>query len=232
MPSEFGYPTYDSSSALFASGNYAELSARLAQELAAADAVFDRQRFIEVANDLACAHRAAGNLTTAAYFQVLSARAERDEAAGDVRRISPTSMGNLACDAILGGRWAVAESLLWKSLLSELAAGNSAGIAADWANLGLLAGLLGELEVARQRLWWALKLHYRLGDRFHMALDLFHLAQIFEAHGDWMRASKLSRRAAAEFAAIGHSALECAAQHTADTNAARAAVVNFDACVN
>ncbi len=214
---------------LFHTGRCRELSSLLAGELAAAESSGDRQAFIASANDLACAHRAAGDHETAAYFQLLAATSERDGMSG---RISATSLGNLACDALQAGRWAVAESLLWKSLLAELAAGNALGAAADWANLGLIAGLLGELSEAKERLWYALKLHRQQGDDFHVALDLWHLGQLLEIDGDWLRAKKLFRRSALLFAEIGHSQLQHEAASRARLNEARAAVLAFDVRLN
>ena len=217
---------------LFQAGRCRELSALIAGELAAAESSGDWQAFIVSANDLACVHRAAGDHETAAYFQLLAATSERQAVAGLAGRISATSLGNLACDALLAGRWAVAESLLWKSLLAELATGNALGAAADWANLGLIAGLLGELSEAKVRLWRALKLHRQQGDLFHVALDLWHLGQLFEIDGDWLRARKLSQRAASLFAELGHSQLQQEATSHAHLNAARAAVLEFDVRLN
>lgn len=213
---------------LFQTGRCQELSHLLAGELAVAESSGDRQSFIAAANDLACSYRASGDHAAAAYFQLLVATSERQSAAGHVGRISPTSLGNLACDAVLAGRLAIAESLLWKSLLAELAAGNDLGAAADWANLGLIAGILGELDEAKTRLWSALKLHRQHGDLFHLALDLWHLGQLLELEGDWMRARKLFERAARQFAEIGNAQFHRAAAIQGHLNAARAAVLTFD----
>lgn len=238
MPAEFSsadaaHPsTAPSDRNLFQTGRCHELSSRLAGELALAESSGDRQGFIAAANDLACAHRAAGDQETAAYFQLLAATAERQPSDGQAGRISPTSLGNLACDAVLAGNLSLAEGLLWKSLLAELAAGNTAGAAADWANLGLIAGLLGELDEAKERLWWALKLHRQQGDHFHLALDLWHLGQVLEIEGDWSGSSKLFRRAARLFAEIGHSQLQQAAASRERVNEARAAVLMFDVRLN
>lgn len=233
MPAGFASSTSIHSAAeLWASGKYSQLAARFVAELVTAEASGDRSRVVESANDLACAHRAAGNHVTAAYFQMLSATTERDLGSEGVGRISATSMGNLACDAILSGKWAIAESLLWKSLLAELAAGNDHGIAADWANLGLLAGLMGDLDAAKQRLWCALHIHRRLRDRFHTGLDLWHLAQVFEATGDWATSRKLATRAATWFETVGNAAHAAAAKQHIAVNAAREAVTSFDARLN
>ncbi len=213
---------------LFQTGRCHELASLLVGELAAAESSGDRQAFIVAANDLACAHRAAGDAETAAYFQLLAATSERQPTDGQTGRISPTSLGNIACDSILAGKLAVAESLLWKSLLAELAAGNELGVAADWANLGLIAGLLGELTEAKERLWFALKLHRKHGDLFHLALDLSHLGQLFEMDGDWELSSKLSQRAARLFAEVGHAQFQQEAMLRTVVNDARGAVLTFD----
>lgn len=236
MPAEFSpadaLRSPSTSSNLFETGRCRELSALLSGELAAAERSGDHQAFIESANDLACAHRAAGDNETAAYFQLLAATSERRSVDGRSGRISATSLGNLACDALLAGRWAMAESLLWKSLLAELAVGNALGVAADWANLGLIAGLLGELGEARKRLWYALKLHRQHSDLFHVALDLWHLGQLFEIEGDWPRSTKLFQRAALLFAEIGHSQFQQEVAAQARLNEARAAVMAFDVRLN
>jgi tetratricopeptide (TPR) repeat protein len=223
----------DSPDDLWQSGRYQELSALLSRELRRAEVAGDRQALIEIANDLACTHRASGDHETAAYFQLFAATVERKtDEDGRPGRISATSLGNLACDALLAGRLAVAEGLLWKSLLGELAAGTDSDIAADWANLGILAGLLGEFEAAKERLWWALKIHRRLGDSFHTALDLWHLAHLFETDGDWIRARQLFERAAQRFELANHAQFHQAATHQARLNAAREAVLAFDVRLN
>ncbi|MDB5339902.1 MAG: hypothetical protein JWN70_5521 [Planctomycetaceae bacterium] len=236
MPAEFSSAdalrSPSTSCNLFQTGRCRELSSLLSGELAAAERSGDRQAFIASANDLACAHRAVGDHETAAYFQLLAATSERQPVDGRAGRISATSLGNLACDALLAGRWALAESLLWKSLLAELGAGNAPGAAADWANLGLIAGLLGELQEAKVRLWCALKLHRQQGDLFHVALDLWHLGQLFEIDGDWLRSKKLFQRAASRFAEIGHPQLRQEAVSRARLNEARAAVLAFDVRLN
>lgn len=203
-------------------------TARLARDLAAAESAGDRQEFIASANDLACQYRSSGDYDTAAYFQLLAATAERQTVAGLPGRLSPTSLGNLACDALLAGQLAIAEGLLWKSLLAELAAGNEPGIAADWGNLGLLAGLSGDLPAARQRLWWAIKIHRRQGDLFHLAFDLWHLGQLWELDANWDIAQRLFARAADLFASVGHVQFQSEAARRSDLNAARAAVLAFD----
>lgn len=224
--------TDPSNAELWRTGRYHELSARLADELVRADAAGDRQDSIDVANDLACVHRELGDHETAAYFQLLAATSERQSVTASPGQISPTSLGNLACDALLAGKLPVAEGLFWKSLLAELSEGNDIGAAADWANLGLLAGLLGELDEAKQRLWEALKLHRRSKDAFHMGLDLWHLAQIFETERNWNRASKLFQKAAIQFIRAENFSKAHAAQEQANLNQARDAVLRFDACVN
>lgn len=221
-----------SSSQLWQAGHYQQLAARLTQELRHAEACGDKSALIGAANDLACTHRASGDHETAAYFQLLAATAERQSAAGLPGRISATSVGNLACDALLAGRLAIAEGLLWKSLLMELAAGNDSGAAADWANLGLLASSLGDFASAKERLWWALKLHHRLGDAFHVGLDLWHLAQMFESEGAWKYAHGLYRRATHWFRLAGHTEFEHLAEHSTQINAARKAVFAFDVRLN
>lgn len=221
-----------STAELWQAGRYQEVSARLAQELVGAEAAGDQRHFSAVANDLACAHRAQGNQETAAYFQLLAATAERQSTGPDGGRISATSLGNLACDAMSAGNLPLAENLLWKSLLTELAAGNDAGAAADWANLGLLAGLSGELDQAKERLWEALKLHRRHLDPFHTGLDLWHLAQIFEAESDWQRAGRLYEKAAEQFICASNVQKSHEAAHRANLNRARDAVLNFDVRLN
>lgn len=228
----FAVEATPSNAELWRTGRYHELSGRLADELVCAETAGDRQGLIDAANDLACTYRAHGNLEAAAHFQLLAATCERQAAEQHEGRISATSLGNLACDAMLAGKFPIAESLLWKSLLAELAAGNDAGAAADWANLGLLAGLLGELDEAMERLWEALKLHRRLKDAFHTGLDLWHLAQIFEIERNWSRASKLYQKAAIQFTRVGLFSKAHAAQDRANLNQARDAVLRFDACVN
>ena len=221
-----------SNAELWRAGRYDELSARLSAALVLAESGNDRGGLIDAANDLACTHRALGDHETAAYFQLMAANSEHQSVDQHSGRISATSLGNLACDALLAGRLPIAESLLWKSLLAELAAGNEVGIAADWANLGLLAGLQGDLDLARQRLWEALKLHRRQQDHLHVGLDLQHLAQVFELEGNWNRAGKLYEKAAIQFTRAGNPWMSDESRKLALLNQARDAVLKFDAGVN
>ena len=232
LPAQVGIVTRQSAVSDCATSGSSHETVRLAAELAAAEQGGDRLTFIASANDLACVYRSSGDHDSAAYFQLLAATAERQTVDGIPGRISPTSLGNLACDAVLAGKLAIAEGLLWKSLLAELAAGNEPGIAADWGNLGLLAGLIGDLPAARLRLWWAVKIHRRIGDSVHLALDLWHLGQLWELDGDWDRAHRLFARAASLFAAVEQHQFQSAAAQRSALNAARAAVLTFDVRLN
>jgi hypothetical protein len=143
-------------------------------------------------------------------------------------RLSATSLSNLACDAFLAGDLPTAEGLYWKSLLSELGAGNNSEAAADWANLGLLAGLHGDHEESRSRLWEALKLHRRAKDGLGLAMDLWHFGHSFQQTGDWSICSKIFQRAERKFAQIGNDELRAEARTQHELAAARDQVTSFD----
>jgi tetratricopeptide (TPR) repeat protein len=217
-------------SALWQSGRLNELRRHLLAELIQAETSSDRQELLDVTNDLACVYRALGDAESAAHFQTQAAAREMEIRGPG--QLTATALSNLACDALLAGELPTAEGLFWKSLLSELAAGNHAGAAADWANLGLLAGLQGDHEESRYRLWEALKLHRRAGDSHGMAMDLWHLGQSFEESGNWPRCAKLYQRAEQLFLRLGNDEFRIESRDRKELAKARLQVTQFDACRN
>ncbi|MDB5390831.1 MAG: hypothetical protein JWM11_6477 [Planctomycetaceae bacterium] len=212
--------------ALWQAGQLDQILRQLTDDLIRSEATGDRLGLLDATNDIACVYRMQGEHLSASQFQAQAAVREM-ELLGS-RRLSATSLSNLACDALLNGDWPIAEGLFWKSLLAELAAGNESGAAADWANLGLLAGLQGDHEQSRYCLWEALKLHRRAGDQLSLGMDLWHLGQSFEETGDWSLSARLFQRAELKFLQIGNNEFRIEARDRKESAKARLQVTTFD----
>jgi tetratricopeptide (TPR) repeat protein len=215
---------------LWQAGRLDELRHQLSTTLEQAEATGNDQELLDATNDLACVYRALGDQISAAEFQTQAAA--REVAICGSGNLSPASISNLACDALLAGDWQTAEGLFWKTLLTELSSGNDAGAAADWANLGLLAGLQGDHEESRIRLWEALKLHRRAGDLLGVGMDLWHLGQSFEETGVWPISARLFRRAEQQFASIKNEEMRTEARVRKEFAMQRDQVTKFESARN
>ena len=221
---------HDKRDELWQAGRYHELRQHLQSDLIQAEADGDQAQLRIITNNLACVYRMLGDSESAHQFQWQAAQRECDlEPAGE---LSSVTLSNLACDALLAEDWPLAEGLFWKSLLSELASGDHAAAGSDYANLGLLAGLQGDHEGCRWRLWQAYKLHRKASDRSGQALDLWHLGQSFELTGNWTLCRKLFQKAEQMFANLQHQALRVEAQTRKELAAVRERVVTFDVTRN
>ena len=175
---------------------YPDAAAQFCVLLEEAEQAGDAEWAATAANNLAAVCREWGEPRFAARAQQYALRLElRCSHSGTTSGLSPTSLGNLAAEAIAAGEYGRAERLLWQSLLGEWAAGNLAGEAADWGNLGISAGLQGECGEAVVYFWRALRLHRRLRDRRGVGLDLLHLGQALSGLGLCQAAGRVFLRA-------------------------------------
>jgi tetratricopeptide (TPR) repeat protein len=131
----------------------------------------------EAARCLAAIFRERHEPANAAQFDHYARQLSAPQAA-DAFHTGDCPIGNAAVDAILTGDYKTAESLLWHSLLREMAYGSGINEAADWGNLGVLAGLRGELDEAVSHLRHALRLHRILEDDGGVGRDLLHLGAL------------------------------------------------------
>ena len=175
-------------------GRHADAAAQFCDLLDHAERAGDVAWQAVAANNLAAVCREWGEPEFALRIQRYAVRLEQS-GSGPMPRLSPTCLGNLAAAAIAVGDYGRAERLLWQSLLGEWAAGNLAGEADDWGNLGIAAGLQGELGEAVVYFWRALRIHRRLRDERSVGLDLLHLGQALAGLGAWQAARRALLRA-------------------------------------
>ena len=152
-------------------------------------------------NNLAAVYRTMGRHGQAAVLQQQSIAAECHVALDDVSandRIT-CDLTNRANDAILAGDYSLSERLLRQSLSLEIAANSLAGQAADWGNLGIVAGLSGNNAAGIRGIWRAYRLHLQLGDECGAGHDLMHLADLFCNVGRRKAAISCLRRAVRRF---------------------------------
>ena len=147
----------------------------------------------------AVATRSRGDFATAATLQQQSMKLQLDETG----EVTPEDLSGSAADAIYRGDFDLAENLLLRSLHEETDSGNQAGIAADCGNLGLLAGLRGNLAVGIRFLGRAVRLHRELGDDLGSGTDYLNLAELFRTAGRWSLAARCLRRAKKHFRTAG-----------------------------
>ena len=223
-------PFAESDAQLWQAGRFGDLRRKLLDDLIQADAIGDTAWLCDLSNNLACVYRSLGDLDSAAQFQRQAAIRDAEQAGAPV--LTASTLSNLACDLMLAGDLATAESLFWKSLLEELAAGDAAAAGSDWANLALIAGLQGDQAECRGRFWEALKLHRRGHDQLSVAMDLWHLGQSFEITSDWSICRRLYARAEQLFTEIQNDAMRLEARKQKDFVAAHEAVVTFNPACN
>ncbi len=153
------------------------------------------------ANNLAAVYRTMGRYGQAAVLQQQSIAAESRASHGDSipsDRVA-CDLTNRANDAIVAGDFSLAERLLRQSLSLEIVANSLEGQAADWGNLGLVAGLSGNTSAGIQGIWKAYRLHLQLGDDGGAGHDLMHLADLFQNVGRRQTAIACLRRAVRRF---------------------------------
>lgn len=176
--------------------------------LAEARRIGDLQLLSTAYHNLAVVHRELGDHHVAAQLQQQSISAET--LTGGHIAGTPCLLSNRANDAILAGNFRLANRLLLRSLALEVERGSLAGQAADWASLGIVSGLRGDVDEAVGCLWRAYRLHSRLTDMRGAGCDLMNLGQMFGQVGRWRAASRFLRRAVNRFelAQAPHSAQE------------------------
>lgn len=151
-----------------------------------------------VANNLAVAYRSIGRFELAASFQQQSiGLAEGDGTPDTDTRLASLccDLSNRACDAIVAGRYDLAEQLLLRSLRLEVRHGSPAGQADDLANLAIVAGLRGEVVDGIRYLWRAYRLHSRSDQTAASGTDLANLAEFYATLGQYEAAIHCLKRA-------------------------------------
>ena len=148
------------------------------------------------ATNLAAVYRELGDFNSASRLQQTAIRAAESR---DTRHESPgwdaIALSSRAADALVAGELDLAEDLFVRSLSLEIEAGSLAGQAADWGNLGLVAGLRGETEQAGRFLIRSLRLHRRIGDLQGAGRDLLNLAHFAQQLGHRRSAIRCLKRA-------------------------------------
>jgi len=149
-------------------------------------------KLIEVAShNLAAALRETGCPERAAALQHQSMQ-EGLEGTGEV---DPADLTARAMDAIGQEDYALAGDLLHRSLQVEESRQNQSGIAADCANLGVLASLQGDRSQAIRFLGRAWHAHRRTGDGRGAGTDMMNLVEVFSSANRWSLAARCCRRA-------------------------------------
>lgn len=153
-------------------------------------------KLIEVAtHNLAAALRESGRPERAAALQLHSIQ----DGIEDTGQIDPADLTARAMDAIAQEDYELAEDLLLRSLGMEEDRQNQIGIAADCANLGVLACLRDQRWPAIRYLGRAWHVHQRVGDQRGAGTDMMNLVEVFSAANRWRLAVRCCRRAIACF---------------------------------
>ena len=147
-------------------------------------------------HNLATIERRLGDWSSARSLQssALSASLESGDSEADAADLT-----NRALDAMATREYEFAENLLLRSLMIEHNVGSLGGQAADYGNLGVLAGLRGDLHVGVRFLARAYALHRTLGDEFGAGSDLLNLAEFFVSLGRLSLAARCLDRAVGNF---------------------------------
>ena len=146
-------------------------------------------------HNLAIVSRQTGDHWKASTLQQQSLKNELENEGA----ATPQDLTGCALDAIHGGDYSRAEALLLRSLELETRARNRTGIAADCGNLGVLAGLRGNLAVGIRFLGRASRIHRELRDDLATGTDYLNLGEIVQTAGRWSLAERCLTRAAAYF---------------------------------
>lgn len=110
---------------------------------------------------------------------------------------------NRALDAMSCRDYDLAENLLLRSLRLERERGSRDGEAADYGNLGVLAGLRGDLLVGIRFLARAYTLHRELNDEQGSGSDMLNVAEFFLTLGRLSLAARCFQRANRHFLKCG-----------------------------
>ena len=160
-----------------------------------------RSMIATVTHHLAIVARSSGDFSKASTLQQQSLRNELENGG----TATAEDITGCALDAIHDGEYSRAEQLLLRSLAQETQAQNGSGIAADCGNLGVLAGLRGDLAVGIRFLGRACRLHRELEDDLATGTDYLNLAEIVQTAGRWNLAERCLKRAAVCFEKSGAS---------------------------
>jgi tetratricopeptide (TPR) repeat protein len=179
---------------------YAESIQAYLKLLRLADELNDQRLKSVCYSNLAVCYRATGEPEKAIALQGHSFKSST--ISGDFDQVSVDLCGQ-AVDAIQTGNLDVAEELLLRSLDLEQQQNNLAGQAADCGNLGVLAGLRGNLAVGIRFLGRAYRLHRNIDDNAGAGTDLVNLAELFEALGRDRLAERCLKRAMSNFESAG-----------------------------
>lgn len=184
-------------------------------------------------NNLAAVYRTMGRIDLAASLQqqsILAACEDDYQSCGDSHLAC--DLGNRANDAILAGKYDLAEKLLRRSLLVETAIESLEGQAADWGNLGLVAALQGNVTEGIRNLWRAYRLHLRAADDRGVGCDLLNLAELFGRLGRWRTAVRCLRRAVVQFERVDAATSAQRAQRLLEEAIRIADVLEHDPLLN
>lgn len=185
---------------LFRTEQFAESIEIYVELLGLANEQADEQLRSVCCNNLAACYRAVGEPEKAIALQGHSFKSALAIGSFDQQSVD---MCGAAVDAIQTGKLDFAEDLLHRSLAIEQQANNFAGQAADCGNLGVLAGLRGDLAVGIRFLGRAYRLHRKIEDDAGAGTDLVNLAELFEALGRDRLAEKCLARALHNFQTAG-----------------------------
>lgn len=144
-----------------------------------------------VSHNLAAALRETGRPERAAALQHQSLQGGLEDAG----EVDPADLTARAMDAIAQDDYALASDLLQRSLQMEELRHNHSGIAADCANLGVLASLQNDLTNAMRFLGRAWHSHLRAGDYRGAGTDMMNLVEVFSSANRWRLAARCCRRA-------------------------------------
>lgn len=176
-------------------------------------------------NNLAAVLRETGYAALAARMQQLSLESETEIGSGTLTpRQYSCDLTNLANDAIVLGRFELAEQLVRRSLRQEVTWGTLQGQAADWGTLGVLALSQDKPADALGRFWMAFQLHRSVGDQRGQGCDLLNLAEVCHAMSRHQAAIRMLRRARALFQSAHAVKMACHAENRL-SDAARIAEV-------
>ncbi|MDA1014475.1 MAG: tetratricopeptide repeat protein [Planctomycetota bacterium] len=202
---------------LFGKGRLEEAIDLFSQLLVTARQSRDDELESTALNNLAACYREKGEFAVASRFQQRAlgagSKASRDT---DAAFVSAAELSNLANDAIINEQFELAEQLVEESLSMEIEMSNADGQAADWATLGLLAGFQGKTSVAIERLFFAYRLHLRLGETRLAARDLKNMAEIYACGDQVDSAIRSLKRARTAFQEVG----DLDEQHAVDSRLA------------
>jgi tetratricopeptide (TPR) repeat protein len=187
---------------LFQTEQFTESIETYIELLAISDQLNDERLRSTCNSNLAACYRSIGEHSKAVALQGHSFKSELSIGAFDQQSVD---LCGKAVDAIQAGELDFAEELLLRSLTIEQRNDNLAGQAADCGNLGVLAGLRGDLPVAIRFLGRAYRLHLKVEDSQGAGTDLVNLAEMFEALGRDRLAEKCLTRAMASFQKAGAS---------------------------